>query len=72
MEVFVIEAQRLEYSVDKVAGRAMTVGELIAELRQYDEDCPVCISNDNGYTYGPVRPYDIRCEETEETGETEE
>lgn len=66
MEVFVIEAQRAGYSVDQVAGRAMTVGELIAKLQQLDEDSPVCVSNDNGYTYGPIRHSDIRSEWTEE------
>ena len=66
MEVAVIEAQRAGYSVDQVAGRAMTVGELIAELQQFDEDSPVCISNDNGYIYGPIRHGDIRSEWTEE------
>lgn len=66
MEVFVIEAQRAGYSVDQVAGRAMTVGELIAQLQQFDEDSPVCVSNDNGYTYGPVMRGDIRSEWTEE------
>lgn len=66
MEVVVIEAQRAGYSVDQVAGRALTVGELIELLQQFDEDSPVCVSNDNGYIYGPVRRSDIRSEWTEE------
>ena len=33
----------------------MTVGELIDILSQYDEDQPVYIRNDNGYTYGSVQ-----------------
>ena len=32
-----------------------TVGELIDILSQYDEDQPVYIRNDNGYTYGSVQ-----------------
>lgn len=30
-------------------------GELIDILSQYDEDQPVYIRNDNGYTYGSVQ-----------------
>ena len=32
----------------------MTVGELIEHLREFDEDCPVYLNNDNGYTYGSI------------------
>lgn len=66
MEIAVIEAQRDGYSVDQVFRKAMTVGELIAELQQFNDECPVVISNDNGYTYGPIRHRDIRSEWTEE------
>lgn len=34
--------------------RAMTVGELVDVLSQYDEDTPVYPSFDNGYTYGGI------------------
>lgn len=34
--------------------RTMTVGELIAFLEDYDEDTPVYLSFDNGYTYGGI------------------
>lgn len=32
--------------------RTMTVGELVAHLQEYDPDTPVCLSFDDGYTYG--------------------
>lgn len=32
----------------------MTVGELISELQNYDEDAPIMLNNDNGYTYGKI------------------
>lgn len=32
----------------------MTVGEMIDVLSQYDEDTPVYLSFDNGYTYGGI------------------
>lgn len=35
--------------------RTMTVGELIAYLEQFDDDSPVYLSHDNGYTYGGIR-----------------
>lgn len=59
MEVAVIEAQRAGYSIGQVTGRAITAGEMIEWLQQFDEDSPVIVSNDNGYTYGPVRKSDL-------------
>ena len=34
--------------------RTKTVGELVDVLSQYDEDTPVYLSFDNGYTYGGI------------------
>lgn len=39
------------YGVDQVR-RTMTVGELIRFLEDFDEDVPVYMDFDNGYTYG--------------------
>lgn len=69
MEVAVIKATREGYSIEQVVKKAMTVKELIAELRQFDEESPVIISNDNGYTYGPIRQYDIYSDWTENNDE---
>lgn len=65
MEVAVIRATRDGYSIEQVVKKAITVKELIAWLRQFDEESPIVISNDNGYTYGPIRRYDIYSDWTE-------
>ena len=52
-QIVLIDAQREGYSTDQIL-RTMTVGELIAYLEQFDDDSPVCLSHDNGYTYGGI------------------
>lgn len=42
------------YDVDYATKRTMTVGELIAELENYDEESKVVFVNDNGYTFGYI------------------
>lgn len=49
-----IEALREGYSMNQV-GKTMTTGELIEFLQDYPDDTPIYISNDNCYTYGPIR-----------------
>lgn len=49
----------------KQCGGTMTVGELIELLQQFDEDTPVYLKNDNGYTYGSINEWDIEYEENE-------
>ena len=68
MEILLIEAKRQGYSIDQ-CGKTMTTGELINWLEQYDENTPIYISNDNGYTYGSIKDYDIREDYTEEDEE---
>ena len=48
-----IDSRRDGYSPSQCHD-TMTVGELIDILSQYDEDQPVYIRNDNGYTYGNI------------------
>ena len=69
MEVAVIRATRDGYSIEQVVKRTITVKELIAELRQFDEESPIVISNDNGYTYGSIRRYNIHSDWTENNDE---
>ena len=64
-----IEARRQGYATDQV-GSTMTVEELIELLEGYEGDTPVYISNDEGYTYGALKHWDIR-EEYEEDPEEE-
>lgn len=53
-QVIILNAKREGYSIDQVRG-TMTVGQLIAELEQFDEDLPIYLSHDDGYTYGSIR-----------------
>ena len=53
-EAIKIEARREAYGISDI-GYSLTVGELIDFLRRnYPEDMPIVISNDNGYTYGRI------------------
>lgn len=72
-EVITIEAQREGYSINQCY-KTMTVGELIQELSQYDEDTPIYFSHDNGYTYGSLKEenIDIRYEDEGEDINEEE
>ena len=49
MKLF-INAQRNGYSPVQIQ-HTMTVGELIAALEEFDEDTPVFLKHDGGYTY---------------------
>lgn len=53
MKALFIDGRRNGYTPEQ-CGKTMTVEELIAYLEQFDEDTPVYISNDNGYTYGSI------------------
>lgn len=64
MKIF-INGKRNGYSPEQ-CGRTLTVGELIEILQEFDENSPVYLSNDNGYTYGSVTEYDISEEENTE------
>ena len=52
-----IEGNRDCYSPQQVS--SCTVGEFIEYLSNYDEDMPLYLVNDNGYTYGSLGEYDI-------------
>ena len=53
MKYLMIEGRREGYSPDQIHS-TMTVGDLIDYLSQFDEDTPVLLNNDNGYTYGSI------------------
>ena len=53
MEKLIYSTFREGYGIDQIR-RTMTVGELIAFLSDYEEDTPVYLSFDNGYTYGGI------------------
>ena len=53
MKRLIYSTFREGYGTDQVR-KTMTVGELIAHLEDYDENTPVYLSFDNGYTYGGI------------------
>ena len=65
-EVIIIEVERTGYSVNQV-GRTATVKDLKQWLEDYDDEdeTPIYVSHDNGYTYGPLNLDGIRTEEVE-------
>lgn len=65
MNVLFINGNRNGYAPSQ-CGRTLTVGELIELLQDYDEDAPVYLNNDNGYTYGSITEHDFSEEEIEE------
>lgn len=71
MNVLYIEGRRTGYSPDQCR-RTMTVGELIDFLSRYDEDSPVYLKNDNGYTYGEIQWDSFEEDWLEDEGEEEE
>ncbi len=68
MNILFINGKRNGYAPSQ-CGETLTVGELIRELEQYDEEDLVYLDNDNGYTYGSITAWDIR--EEEDYGEEE-
>ena len=44
----------------------MTVGQLMNWLEQFDEDTPVYLKHDRGYTYGGITEYKFEESEDEE------
>ena len=53
MKKLLFQTFREGYAVDQIR-KTMTVGELIEFLGNYDEDTPIYLSFDNGYTYGGI------------------
>ena len=49
MKALYIDGRRNGYAPCQ-CGRTMTIGELIEFLQEFDEDRPVYLRNDNGYT----------------------
>lgn len=68
-EIVLIDGRRSGYSPEQVDG-TMTVGELIAFLEDLDEDTPVMLCNDQGYTWGEITSCSIEVGTYDEDGET--
>lgn len=53
MEKLIYSTFRAGYGIDQIK-KTMTVGELMDFLSNYDEETPIYLSFDNGYTYGGI------------------
>lgn len=53
MKKLVLYTYREGYGIDQVR-KTMTVGDLLEFLEEYDEDTPVYLGFDSGYTYGGI------------------
>lgn len=51
--IIYLEAGRDGYGISQIL-ETMTVGELINYLSQFDENAPIYLSHDGGYTYGAI------------------
>ena len=49
-----LHTTRSDYSATEAANHTISVGELIRELENFDEDDKIVFCNDNGYTYGNI------------------
>lgn len=49
----VLYTEREGYAISQI-DHTMTAGEIVELLQEYDEDTPVYLAFDNGYTYGSV------------------
>jgi len=64
--ILLLETHHDDYSVNRIKDYTMTVGELLEILSQYNDDTPIALSNDGGYTYGKIGEDDITEEELDE------
>lgn len=71
MSAIKIETFREGYGIDQVR-ETMTVGELINFLEDWDEESPVYLSFDNGYTCGGLTMEMFEEMEEDEERETED
>ena len=68
MKALFIEGRRNGYSPSQCEN-TMTVADLMAYLEQFDEDTPIYLKKDRGYTYGSID--DFSFEEGEDEDENE-
>lgn len=53
MNKLILNTSRDGYGIDQIR-KTMTVGDLKYFLDDYDDDTPIYLSFDNGYTYGGI------------------
>ena len=71
-KIVILNTTRTDYDIRDAADCSITVGELIEELRGYDEDYKVVFRNDNGYTHGSICTDDVDVTSVETREEEEE
>lgn len=62
MDKLILNTMREGYAIDQIK-RTMTVAELRNFLEDYDDETPVYLSFDNGYTYGGITENHFELEE---------
>ena len=67
-QILKIEARRQAYSIEDIYS-TMTVKDLKDYLDQFDDDVPVYLSHDGGYTYGGINVGDFMDEWIDEEEE---
>lgn len=65
----VFDADRIGYSIEQIADKALTVGELMAFLEDYNEDDLIILAHDRGYTYGTLDLWKVATYRESEDGE---
>ena len=65
MTALILNTIREGYTINQVP-ETMTVGDLINFLEDFNEDTPIYLSFDNGYTYGGISEYSFNEDESEE------
>ena len=57
-QLLIIAAHREGYGIEQVS-ETITAGEMIEALKRLDEDTPLYLSHDNGYTYGGITGWNM-------------
>lgn len=68
MKALIIDAKREEYSIFQIRW-TLTVGELKDLLEEYDDETPIYLSHDDGYTYGGISSNGIEEIDTDDNDE---
>ena len=62
MDKLILNTKREGYAINQIE-RTMTVAKLRDFLEDYDDETPVYLSFDNGYTYGGITESEFEIEE---------
>lgn len=68
MKALIIDAKRERYSISQIR-RTLTVGELKDLLEEYDDETPIYLSHDDGYSYGGLSYDSLNEKDTDDNDE---